>query len=252
MINQGTLDGLLINQALFQGISPFELESLKREVIKIELDKGLSLFQKGDTADACYIMVYGLLKLAIPTSSGSHKVIELIRPGQCFGEAMVFLEEPYPFYAETLESSLFLKISKKSLFKLLEQSPSIARQMMKGLSYRLLGFIRNLERQSSHNAMHRVVDYLMQTAQVQETTEIRLELKKNVVASILNLTPETFSRMLQQLVEEGLIEVRASRINIFSLSSLQDFLRFYNEQELSHSKATRTHYRSPQLSSSTH
>ena len=90
MINQGKLDGLLVNQALFQGISPFELESLKREVIKIELDKGLSLFQKGDTADACYIMVYGLLKLAIPTSSGSHKVIELIRPGQCFGEAMLF------------------------------------------------------------------------------------------------------------------------------------------------------------------
>ncbi len=251
-MNHIKLDGLLINQSLFQGISPFELESLKREVVKIELDKGLSLFQKGDNADACYILVYGLLKLAIPASSGSHKVIELIRPGQCFGEAMVFLEEPYPFYAETLEPSLLIKIPKKALFKLLEQSPSIARQMMTGLSYRLLGFIRNLERQSTHNAMHRVIDYLVQTAQTQETTEIRLELKKNVVASILNLTPETFSRMLQQLVEEGLISVRASRIDLYSIAALQEFLRFYNEQEMASTKSTRSSSRSSTSLSSRH
>ena len=242
-MNYTKLDGLLTNQALFQGISPFELEGLKREVVKIDLDKGLSLFQKGDTADACYILVYGLLKLAIPTASGNHKVIELIRPGQCFGEAMVFLEEAYPFYAETLESSLLIKIPKSALFKLLEQSPAIALQMMKGLSFRLLGFIRNMERQSSHNAMHRVIDYLLQTAEAQETTDIRLELKKNVVASILHVTPETFSRMLQQLVEEGLITVKASRINIFSISALQEYLQFYNEQEMACNKSSRSLYR---------
>jgi len=252
MINHANLDGLLINQSLFQGISPFELEGLKRHVVKIDLEKGLSLFQKGDSADACYILVYGLLKLAIPTTSGSHKVIELIRPGQCFGEAMIFLEEPYPFYAKTLESSLLIKIPKQALFRLLEQSSQIAQQMMKGLSFRLLGFIRNLERQSSHNAMHRVIDYLLESAENQETTDIRLELKKNVVASILHLTPETFSRMLQQLMEEGLITVRASRINITSISALQDFLRFYNEQEMSCGKPNRTFYRDSPISPSAH
>ena len=38
---------------------------------------------------------------------------------------MIFLEETYPFYAETLESSLFLKDPEKALFKLLEQSPRL-------------------------------------------------------------------------------------------------------------------------------
>jgi CRP-like cAMP-binding protein len=124
--------------------------------------------------------------------------------------------------------------------------------MMKGLSFRLLGFIRNMERQSSHNAMHRVIDYLLQTAQAQDTTDIRLELKKNVVASILHLTPETFSRMLQQLMEEGLITVKASRISIFSISALQEFLHFYNEQEMACGKASRSHHRDSGLSASTH
>jgi CRP-like cAMP-binding protein len=217
------IDGLLSNQPLFKHISPFELESLKREVVKLELDKGLTLFQKGNLADGCYILVYGLIKLAIPSSNGSDKIVELIRPGQSFGEAMMFLDEPYPFYAEALESSLLLRLPKNALLNLLEQSPTIAKQMMTGLSYRLLGFIRNLERHASHNAMQRVVDYLVQVSVSQESNDIRLELKKNVVASLLNLTPETFSRMLHHLSELGLIEVSASRIHINCIDALKNY-----------------------------
>lgn len=230
------LDGLLSNQALFRHISPFELESLKKEVVKLELDKGLSLFQKGDTADACFILVYGLIKLAIPSSNGSDKIVELIRPGQCFGEAMLFLEEPYPFYAESLEPSLLLRLPKNALFKLLDQSPTIARQMMTGLSHRLLGFIRSVERQSSHNAMQRVVDYLIQVAATQDSNDIRLELKKNVVASLLNLTPETFSRMLHHLSELDLIRVSASRIHINCLTALKAYASTSAVQENTVSK----------------
>jgi CRP-like cAMP-binding protein len=243
------LDGLLLNQALFRPISPFELESLKKEVVKLELDKGLSLFQKGDMADGCFILVYGMIKLAVPASNGSDKIVELIRPGQCFGEAMLFLEEPYPFYAEALEPSLLLRLPKNALFKLLEQSPAIARQMMTGLSYRLLGFIRNVERHASHNAMQRVVDYLVQTAVAQESNDFRLELKKNVVASLLNLTPETFSRMLHHLSELGLITVSASRITISSLSSLKDYSQIQSESDAVKVKGA-DHRASQNLSSS--
>ena len=217
------IDGLLVNQALFKHISPFELESLKTSVVKVELEKGLTLFQKGNLADSCYILVFGLIKLAIPSSASSDKIVELIRPGQSFGEAMMFLEEPYPFYAEALESSLLLRLPKNALLTLLEHSPTIAKQMMTGLSYRLLGFIRNVERHTLHNAMQRVIDYLVQVSVSQNSTHIQLELKKNVVASLLNFTPETFSRTLHHLSELGLIQVSGSRIDIHCLETLRNY-----------------------------
>lgn len=222
-MNKFNLDGLLSNQPLFKHISPFELDSLKKEVVKLKVDKNFTLFQKNDEADACYILVYGLIKLAIPNDNGNDKIIELIRPGQSIGEAMIFLDEVYPFYAEALENSLLLKVPKKALFKLLEQSPAIAKQMMAGLSYRVLGFIRNIERQTSHSALQRVIDYLLQTSKYQGSNEIHLELKKNVVASLLNLTPETFSRMLHHLSEMRLIEVSSSHIRIMSEDLLRNF-----------------------------
>ncbi len=217
------LQGLLSNQALFRNISPFELDVLQREVVKVELDKGLTLFQKGDRSDGTYILVYGLIKLGIPSSHGNDKVLELIRPSQSFGEAMMFLDEPYPFYAEAVEPSLLLRLPKNALLRLIEQSPVIARQMMVGLSYRLHGFIRDVERHSLQNATQRVIDYLLQVVERQGVLEIQLELKKNLVASLLNLSPETFSRVLHQLVEEDLIRVNGSHIQIECPQSLKTF-----------------------------
>lgn len=219
-----SLGSLLANQAMFRHISNFELEALQGEVSKLELGKGLNLFRKGDYADASYILIYGLVKLSIPSTQGSDKLLELIRPGQSLGEAMMFLDEPYPFYAEALENSLLLKIPRTALLRLLDSSPVIARQMMAGLSYRLLGFIRNVERYSLQNATQRVIDYLLQTSIMQSTKDVRLELKKNLLASLLNLTPETLSRVLHHLMDEQMIKVCGSTIHIIATA---DTLKSY-------------------------
>jgi CRP-like cAMP-binding protein len=134
---------------------------------------------------------------------------------------MLFLDEPYPFYAEALEPTLLLRLPKNALFRLLEQSPLIAKQMMAGLSSRLLGFMRDVERHSLQNAKQRVIDYLLQVSGIQGTSNIRLELKKNLVASLLNLSPETLSRVLHQLVEDDLIHVSGSHIRITCPESLK-------------------------------
>jgi len=215
--------GLLENHALFRNISAVDLHTLQREVVKTELEKNTMLFRKGDQADACFIVVYGLVKLSIPSSQGNDKVLELIRPGQSLGEAMMFLDEPYPFYAEALENTLLLKIPRPALMRLLDRSPVISRQMMAGLSYRLLGFIRNVERYSLQNATQRVIDYLLQTSAMQSTNEVRLELKKHLLASLLNLSPETLSRVLHQLMDEQLIRVCGSTIHIGSPDALKTY-----------------------------
>lgn len=247
-MNKINLEGLLSNQALFRNISPFELDALQKEVVKVELDKGLTLFQKGDIADGSYIVVYGLIKLGIPSSHGNDKVLELIRPGQSFGEAMLFLDEPYPFYGEALEPTLLLRLPKNALFRLLDQSPMVARQMMAGLSMRLLGFMRDVERHSLQNAKQRVIDYLLQVSGIQGTANIRLELKKNLVASLLNLSPETLSRVLHQLVDDCLIQVSGSHIRITCPESLKvyqhsDALNYRNSPEnLMRNNATARHF----------
>ncbi|PXX37196.1 Crp/Fnr family transcriptional regulator [Undibacterium pigrum] len=215
--------GLLQNHALFRHISQEDVRELQKEVVKLELGKGSMLFRKGDMAEATYIVVFGLIKLCLPSSQGNDKVLELIRGGQSLGEAMMFLDEPYPFYAEALENTLLLKIPRHALLQLLDRSPLMSRQMLAGLSYRLLGFIRNVERYSLQNATQRVIDYLLQLSASQRSNDIRLELKKHLVASLLNLSPETLSRILHQLMDEHLIKVYGASIHITSEEALKSY-----------------------------
>lgn len=213
--------GLLSSQALFRHISPSQLEQLRTEVSRVELDKGQILFRKGESAEGAYLVVYGIVKLGIVSPEGNDKVLELIRPGQSFGEPMIFLDEPYPFSAEALDNTLLLRIPPQALLRLLDQSPRIARQMMASLSDHLLGFIRNVERCSVQNATQRVIAYLLQASEQQRSNDVRLELKKTLLASLLNLAPATLSRVLHQLTDLQLIKVSGSLIRIESAAALE-------------------------------
>jgi CRP-like cAMP-binding protein len=213
--------GLLQNHSLFRHAHVAHLLELEKSVHKLELSKGEQLFIKGKNPEAMYIVVYGLLKLALPSNQTNDKVLELIRAGQSVGEAMLLIEQPYPFYVEALESTLMLKIPKDAVLNIIEQSPSVAKQMLIGLSERLFGFMQNVERHSLQTARERVIDYLVTSSEQQGALQFRLELKKHLLASWLNLSPETFSRILHQLSDQGLIHVRGQIIQIMQLEQLR-------------------------------
>ena len=107
----------------------------------------------------------------------------------------MFLDEPYPFYAEAIESSLLLRLPKNALMRLIEQSPVIAKQMMVGLSYRLHGFIRDVERHSLQNATQRVIDYLLQVSV--SLGEMTLNRKSQVAHQILQLIRQSPNEILK-------------------------------------------------------
>jgi hypothetical protein len=83
---------------------------------------------------------------------------------------------------------------------------------------------------------------------MQGSLNIRLELKKNLVASILNLSPETLSRVLHQLVDDKLIRVSGSNIHIESPETLKLYqhgpaLNFKPQpQNLTENKAVAQHF----------
>ncbi len=52
------------------------------------------------------------------------------------------------------------------------------------------------------------------------SAEVRLPAGKAIIASSLNLTPETFSRELHQLAGRGLIDVKKKTIRVHNLAAL--------------------------------
>ena len=192
------------------------------------LAKGEMLFQKGDLPKGFFVVVFGQIKLAFPSSQGNEKVVQILGPRQSFGEAVMFLDRPCPVFAEGLVDSLLLHIGSAPVFELLERDPSFARRMLAGLSMRLHSLVEDVETYSLRSSAQRVVGYLLQHCPQQEgpcegSFEISLPTSKQVIASRLNLTPETLSRIFHDLSANGLISVSGKQITINDVKRLREF-----------------------------
>lgn len=217
---------ILTNLPLFRQLGPDDVAHLTQGCRELRPQKGEIVFQKGDPSNGFYVVAHGQIKLAFPSTHGAEKVVEIIGPGQSFGEAVMFMEKPYPVFAQALADSLLLHISKQALFEAIEHDSSFARKMLAGLSIRLHSLIQDVEAYSSLSGAQRLVGYLLQNeGAANGALEVELRASKQVIASRLNLTPETFSRILHHLTEAGLIHVEGPRITIPDVEALRRYER---------------------------
>jgi hypothetical protein len=92
------------------------------------------VFQRGDPCVGFHALVYGQVKLGFVSPQGAEKVVEIIHPGQSFGEALMFTDRPYVVFAQCLADSLMLHIEKAAIDAEIERDPRLARRMIAGLS----------------------------------------------------------------------------------------------------------------------
>ena len=218
---------ILSRLPLFQELAPEQIAALESACRERRLSKSEMLFQKGDPAKGFFVVVFGQIKLAFPSSQGNEKVVQILGPRQSFGEAVMFMDRPYPVFAEGLVDSLLLHIGSATVFELLESDPLFARRMLAGLSLRLHSLVHDVETYSLRSSAQRVVGYLLQQCPQNESSEgsfdISLPTSKQVIASRLNLTPETLSRIFHDLSANGLIGVSGKQITINDVNRLREF-----------------------------
>ncbi|MCE1239394.1 MAG: Crp/Fnr family transcriptional regulator [Azonexaceae bacterium] len=217
------IPALLGRLPLFSSLTPEEVARIAAGTREQHAARGDILFHKGDPNLGFHLLLTGQVKLAFMSVQGNEKVVEIIRPGQSFGEAIMFMETPYIVYAQALDDAHLLHVAKSAVFAELDRDPKLARKMLASMAVRLHQLMADLEANSLHSGKERIVSYLLRDLPPEQTgaARVQLETTKGVVASRLNLTQEHFSRILHELVVAGLIEVRGRRIEIPAVDRLR-------------------------------
>lgn len=215
---------------LFNGLADAEIIRFSRGVRELRATKGEVLFHRGDPCHGFHLVLSGQIKLAFTSADGHEKVIEIIAPGHTFGEAVMFMEKPYVVMAQALADCHLLFIDKRVVFEEMDRDPGFCRRIIAGLSQRLHHLIADVETYSLRNGRDRVLGYLLREEEAagqpasRGRVSIRLPTSKGTIASRLNLTQEHFSRILHELVEDGLIEVQGRTIHVPDIERLRQRL----------------------------
>ncbi|MDT3669262.1 MAG: Crp/Fnr family transcriptional regulator [Aromatoleum sp.] len=215
--SQVDIPTLLRQVSFFSELSSDDIERVVRYTRERQLEKGEVLFQRGDAVHGFFFVVSGQVKLAVSSAQGNEKVVEIISPMHSFGEAVMFLNRPYPVFAEALVATHLLHIGQAVVSDLIDQDSTFARKLLAGMAIRLHSMVQDVETYSLRSSMQRVIGYLLQLVENQGRSgvlDIELPTSKQVIASRLNLTPETLSRIFHDLVNAGLITVHGKHISL--------------------------------------
>ena len=185
---------ILSRQPLFRGLSDEELHFIALGSRELRAQKNEMLFQKGDEAEGMHVLVMGQVKLSLPSAQGSEKVVHMFEAGSTFGEAVVFLDKPYPVSAQATQDSLLILVSKRTLLEALDCNSMLCRKMLASLSTRLHELLDDMETCTLRTSSQRVICFLTNLAPPGQPKqyEILLPASKQTIASQLNLAPETF------------------------------------------------------------
>ncbi len=188
-----------------------------------------SIFREGDRADGFFVVSSGKVKVFKLSAGGKEQVLHVLEAGQTFAEAVIFEGGVYPAHAEALADAELLFLPKRPFIGLLERRPIVAIRMLASLSRWLKRMTDLAESLSLKDVETRLVFYLSEELKAhgilpRDGAVLDLPIGKNVLASRLGTVPETFSRTLKKLQDDGMIDVRGKRIRVLSAERLFSIL----------------------------
>ena len=188
------------------------LKDLNAISMLISKRKGEILFLEGDRGEDLYFVLRGAIKIFKTNSEGKEITIDIAQEGELFAEIVLFLRNMYPVSAMAIENSLLLAINSKRMFDKIKENPGFAMKFLGLFAKRLNYLTEKVKELSIDDAKKRVLSYLNKKDKGDGIVEIKLPKKE--ISSSIGISPETFSRMLKKLTEEGMISIEGKVIKL--------------------------------------
>ncbi len=202
-------------------------QQARERACRVRLRRGESLFGQGDPARRIWLCRSGQLKLFRVSPTGQEKIMALINPGRSFAEATLFLPEPrYPVHCSALIASEVIGLDADHLVAVLENDTAACFRLLATLSRRMQQKINQIDSLSLQNAQLRIAAYLLDQYRAHgQASSFNLGAGKRHIAGFLAVQPETFSRALAQLQDQGVITCRARQVSVLDPERLESMVR---------------------------
>ncbi len=206
---------------LFSKLTELQLDRVYRHSRMYKLDDGQTLFTQGDEVTDFYMVISGKIKLFRISADGQEKIIEIIKSGQVFAEALMFTDQKdYPVSSAALLPSEIIGINGSYFKRMLWNSTDTCFLLLGAMSLRLRTLVNEIDTLTLHSGTRRVATYLVHELP-ENKKYFELDTPKNVIAARLSIKPETFSRIVKNLHSQGILTIEGNCVTIHDITELK-------------------------------
>lgn len=219
---------ILRENPLFSALNDLQITQLLEESQLLNIEKGAYIFRQGDVCQHFGFIISGSVKIYRLAADGQEKVFEVMGDRGTFAEAMMFMGTgTYVATAQAVLPTQLLMLSNITYIRLLRENTETAMALLTALSECMHRRLNEIEILSLKNATHRVIRYILAQALRAcsrcNTDSFELPMAKRLVAGHLSIQPETFSRIIHHLSDEGILRIDGRLICILDRERLENY-----------------------------
>ncbi len=198
---------------MFSALSPSHIKELYNQTHIKHFTKDSIVFYEGDESTYLHILLEGSIKLYKTTPKGTQIQINRLTAPEFIGEYACFEQQPFPATCEFVTDGVIGLLPFDMVYKHLG-NPNFSLEIIKSLTGKVGLLSALVHKETVLSSEAKVADLMTQKLSLFH------RLKNNELASILNLTPETFSRIMTKFKKEGIIIVESQTVKILNEDAL--------------------------------
>lgn len=179
------------------------------------------VFWEGDTETHLFYLQYGWLKVIKTGGDGREQTLRFLGPGEIFNEIGVFARRPNPATAMTLEEAGIWLIPRPALEQILFSHPQTAVRILENMADRFINLVELTADLSLRTVEARLAKLLLEQAEGDIVPRRRWTTQTELAAR-LGTVPDVLSRVMREMIKEGVIEMEKVQIRILDRPRLAE------------------------------
>jgi CRP-like cAMP-binding protein len=208
---------LLKRVSMFADVEDEALQALSALAIRKEFPRDTLVCGQDDPGDAMYVISSGQVRVVLYGESGKEVTLTFLRAGDFFGEMALLEDKPRSANVLTTEPSSLLILKRENFMEHLRSCPRTAINVLGVLCRRLRKADEVIGNLALLDVYGRVARVLMELATtdgeaVDEGMLIRKRPTQQDIASMVNSSRETVSRVLSEFQRRGLLVMDGKKV----------------------------------------
>ncbi len=218
---------ILARHFLLKHLEDSELDQLLKFAKLRRARPGEVLFQKGDPGDGLLGILKGRVKISTISAEGKEVVLNILAPGELFGEIALIDGKDRSADATVMENAELVVIDARDFLPFLEERPDLTTRLLVMLCERVRWVNDLYEDAVFMHLPARLAKHLIRLGETfgvegdDGSLRISLKLSQQDLGNLMGTTRESVNKQMRAWVEDGVVEVESGYITIRNRDQLE-------------------------------
>ncbi len=194
-------------------------EKYRKEMIHTTYRAGEDIIHQGERVEAFYFIIEGLVKVFYETPRGKSHIQNLLESGDIFGELEVIQQKEGICTVQAIRDTETLSIPKDAYIAWINSDSEFSMFIMETICNKFYLKSKKISEDALYPLQFRLINEILLLAKKQD--KLRIEWDKPLVAEELATSLRSLNRLILELKEKGLVDVKKNMITVLDMKGLE-------------------------------